>query len=585
MSISLSLNELENSGLVRLAQAEPELEYMFRHALVQDASYDSLLKADRRALHAVVARTLEELYPARLEEISATLADHYERAENYPKALDYYFRAGKAAAKVYANVEAALLLARAVELLSLPQAKAATQTASDLFGAYGRVLELSGKFTEAIENYRQMQAEAIRRREKQMEMDALIAQAIIQATPSPIHNVQQAQSLCEQALILADALDNREAKSRIYWILLLINYFGQDNAKAIEYGKKSLEIARAINHRERMAFTLNDIARSYFSINDFDRAAAASREARALWEELGNQPMLADNLTSYAEYELLTGAFDEALALTRRAYEIGNRINNVWAQSYALSLQTQVYWYRGEVDLCLQNLETSEALKTELPFARIMNASARMELYAEFGAYEQALQAAEDVRAATRRAMNSFDGYYEIILAYVAAMRGDLAAASGYIGVVRAKRLEINFNTFAPLYSGMVEYKLGMADQKYAEVAQMLQDALRELERTHINMLIPLLRYWRATALICLGQTEAACAELIAALELSEKIGTRHISWKIHAALAKLSVGEESAGHLQRARDLVQYIAEHAPADLRASYLKLPETQSVMEAG
>ena len=343
MSITLSLNQLENSGLIQQAQIEPELEYMFRHALVQDASYESLLKADRRALHATVAQTLEQLYSARLDEISATMADHYERAENYPKALDYYLRAGSAAAKLYANAEAALLYSRAIELISIPEANATTKIVNDLFSQYGRVLELSGKYKDAIENYRQMQAEAIRRHEKQMEMDALIAQAIIQATPSPVHNNSQAQLLCEQALTIAHTLQNREAESRIYWILLLVNHFGQNNPKSIEYGKKSLEIARAINHRERMAFTLNDIARSYFSIGDFGNAVQAIEEARALWEELGNLPMLTDNLTSYAEYKLLLGDVQDALDLARQAYEIGKKINNIWGQSFALSLQAQAY--------------------------------------------------------------------------------------------------------------------------------------------------------------------------------------------------------------------------------------------------
>jgi tetratricopeptide (TPR) repeat protein len=584
MSIALSLNDLENSGLIQQAQAEPELEYMFRHALVQDASYESLLKADRRALHTTVAQTLEGLYPSRLDEFAATLADHYEHAEDYPKALEYYLRAGKAAAKVYANAEATLLFSRAVELLSLPESKSTTKIANDLFSEYGRVLELSGKFEAAIENYRQMQAEAIRRREKQMEMDSLIAQAIIQATPSPVHNIPQAQLLCEQALVVAHALQNREAESRIYWIMLLINYFGQDNAKSIEYGKKSLEIARAINHRERMAFTLNDIARSYFSLNDFDNAAAASQEARALWEELGNMPMLADNLTSYAEYQLLVGDFNQAFALTQRAYEIGKKINNAWGQSYALSLQTQIYWNQGEIARCLQSLEISEALKVELPFAKMMNASIRMELYTEFGQYEKALQAVEDVRFATERAMNSFDGYYELTLAYVASARGDMEVTEKYIEIAKAKRLEVNFNTFAPLYFGTVEYRRGMAAKRYAEVAQTLLDTIVELEKTRVNMLIPLLRYWRATALISDGHIDDTRAELLSALELSERNGTRIFSWKIHAALAKISTGEESARHLQSARKIIQYTTDHAPEDLRTSYLNLPEVQKIMAA-
>ena len=59
----LQLDTLESKGLIRLAAIDPELEYLFRHALVQDAAYESLLKQERRALHRQVGEALEQLYP------------------------------------------------------------------------------------------------------------------------------------------------------------------------------------------------------------------------------------------------------------------------------------------------------------------------------------------------------------------------------------------------------------------------------------------------------------------------------------------------------------------------------------------
>jgi tetratricopeptide (TPR) repeat protein len=55
----LQLDALESKGLIRLAAIDPELEYLFRHALVQDAAYESLLKQERRALHRQVGEALE----------------------------------------------------------------------------------------------------------------------------------------------------------------------------------------------------------------------------------------------------------------------------------------------------------------------------------------------------------------------------------------------------------------------------------------------------------------------------------------------------------------------------------------------
>ncbi|HWH24818.1 MAG TPA: hypothetical protein VNW68_08010, partial [Candidatus Limnocylindria bacterium] len=63
MSIGPQLDTLEARGLIRIAALQPELEYLFRHALVQDAAYDSLLKQERRSIHRTVGQALELLYP------------------------------------------------------------------------------------------------------------------------------------------------------------------------------------------------------------------------------------------------------------------------------------------------------------------------------------------------------------------------------------------------------------------------------------------------------------------------------------------------------------------------------------------
>ncbi|MGH2522606.1 MAG: hypothetical protein ACRDH2_08895 [Anaerolineales bacterium] len=73
MTLGNHLSTLETSGLIRLAARQPELEYLFRHALIQEAAYGSLVKADRRNLHRAVGEALERLYPDRL--LARTCAD------------------------------------------------------------------------------------------------------------------------------------------------------------------------------------------------------------------------------------------------------------------------------------------------------------------------------------------------------------------------------------------------------------------------------------------------------------------------------------------------------------------------------
>ncbi len=113
----LQLDTLESKGLIRLAAYQPELEYLFRHALVQDAAYESLLKQERRSLHAMVGEALEQLYPERLTELAAILAMHFEAAGENEKAIRYLRSAAAYAYDRNAIVEAYDLYERAENLL------------------------------------------------------------------------------------------------------------------------------------------------------------------------------------------------------------------------------------------------------------------------------------------------------------------------------------------------------------------------------------------------------------------------------------------------------------------------------------
>ena len=106
MNLLAQLNTLETAGLLRLAAVQPELEYLFRHALVQDAAYGSLLKADRKRLHRSAGEALEQLYAERADELASTLALHFEKAEQHDKAIHYFALAGDQARASYANNEA-----------------------------------------------------------------------------------------------------------------------------------------------------------------------------------------------------------------------------------------------------------------------------------------------------------------------------------------------------------------------------------------------------------------------------------------------------------------------------------------------
>lgn len=108
------LSALEFTSLIQLAATHPDIGYLFHHALVQEAAYEAVLKSDRLVLHRAAAEALERLYPDRLDELAATLAYHFERAEAPQQALYYLLRAAERARQTYANAEAIALYRAAI---------------------------------------------------------------------------------------------------------------------------------------------------------------------------------------------------------------------------------------------------------------------------------------------------------------------------------------------------------------------------------------------------------------------------------------------------------------------------------------
>src|SRR3712207_1554653 len=87
---------------VRERAIDPELEYIFKHALTQEAAYEALLIRRRKELHRRAGEVLEQLHPEQQGELSAVLAYHFRLGEEWQHAADYAMQAGEQALKVYA---------------------------------------------------------------------------------------------------------------------------------------------------------------------------------------------------------------------------------------------------------------------------------------------------------------------------------------------------------------------------------------------------------------------------------------------------------------------------------------------------
>jgi class 3 adenylate cyclase/predicted ATPase len=117
-----ALAQLVNAELIFRRGSPPNAEYTFKHALVQDAAYSTMLRGARQHLHARIASALEEGFPETAETQPELLAHHFTEAGRAERALPWWRRAGEQARERSANLEAARHLGKALDLLgSMPE--------------------------------------------------------------------------------------------------------------------------------------------------------------------------------------------------------------------------------------------------------------------------------------------------------------------------------------------------------------------------------------------------------------------------------------------------------------------------------
>lgn len=159
--LNTAIDRLEASGLVFRRGARPHATYTFKHALIRDAAYASLLKSRCHQLHAQIADTLEEHFPGVVETEPETLAYHCTEAGLVEKAVEYWTRAGERAVDRAANVEAIEHFGNAIKIaaeLPDPECRARREVTLRLKAATTmRVIE---RFDEAFEQLDRAEAVA-----------------------------------------------------------------------------------------------------------------------------------------------------------------------------------------------------------------------------------------------------------------------------------------------------------------------------------------------------------------------------------------------------------------------------------------
>lgn len=581
------LGHLERYNLIHLAQQEPDLEYLFRHALVQDVAYGSLLRRDRRRLHRTVGQTLEALFPERLHELAPLLAQHFQQAEEQAQAAHYYTLAGDEAYERYALEEASMLYRQGLALVPL---QGEVEHRLHLYTRLGRSLELSGLYEQAGTLYEAMEAEGQAQDEGRLELWALIYQGTIRSIPAALHDPALGRELAERGLALARALQDRRAEAKILWNLLLLSRFIEDTAQALQYGERSLEIARELGWREQMAYTMHDLHMVYIELGQGERGVEILHEAVALWRELGNQAMLADGLASIAIIHTALGDFETALQLSAEAQAVSDRIDNAWNQGYSRMLTGLLFFEQGRFSDAIRVMKECIAFGQRAGFLPgVIQARGQLVLlYGWLGLLEEAQQWLDEVQEILEQFPSPWQASARGLIGLLRLWQGQDEEAATWIAAGRQFATQQADTSSLPNFLFLAEAELARVRAEHARLLALADEQVVYLGRLSVRLFLPVVHLARGQALQGLGELAAAQDALQEALDEATRQGAQRSRLMVLSQLVELKGQQGATAEAERytkeALTLAKQLAEQIEEDMiRHAFWEHPRLRLLRE--
>jgi class 3 adenylate cyclase/predicted ATPase len=284
-------DEALQTALERLAEADillvqglpPESEYRFKHALIQDAAYENLLKSRRLALHRRTGEALRDQFAATAAAEPELLAHHFTQAGMTEAAIEWWGTAGQRSMARYALVEGAEQLKRALDqIATLPSTPALRREEIKLQVAFANALALTGDFVDGKKHY---------------------DRALAIFDPAEHRPLTTRSGRDVGAALLS-------SRSSCLWLL---GY----PAAAREEGERADKNARETGHATTLMFALHSAGFNYICCRDYAAAIAHVDALIALADEKGAPYWKATGTALRGWLLVLTGkASDAVLAIT-----------------------------------------------------------------------------------------------------------------------------------------------------------------------------------------------------------------------------------------------------------------------------
>jgi class 3 adenylate cyclase/tetratricopeptide (TPR) repeat protein len=299
-ALDRSIAALLRAELVREWAHVPEREYLFKHALTQEAAYASILLEQRRALHQRLAVFLEQ-EPTLAADRAALLAHHWWRAEDWEKALTYSLEAAERAMKLYARPEA--------------------------IAHYWRVLELLNRLPATVER-------------KRLLIDALLRLMGLPGWRRNDRELTAGREHLERALKAATELDSESLLARV-------------EAKKGWDGQDEACLQRAVDRAETSG---DDSVRAFVALHYGGYLGQVARYEASLTyigqgiELLGAMGQLQDQAYEMASggrcYSARAGRLSEALDYAARARQLADRLEDPRLRAWR-AMEAEPYMYKG----------------------------------------------------------------------------------------------------------------------------------------------------------------------------------------------------------------------------------------------
>jgi tetratricopeptide (TPR) repeat protein len=321
MTADVQLDTLEAKGLIRLAAVRPELEYLFRHALLQEAAYGSLLKQERRDLHGLVGEALEALYPERRGELAAVLGMHFEQAGETAKAIDYLVAAGRYGLERNAIKEAHAAFDRAAALLqpATPDDPARRLRVEISLGrAQAGFSFLPPEELVATLEAIVPEAAAVGDPELEVQIHTLIALGRIQQRGNATDPAVQ-RSLARIAEI-GESIGNPSVKALPLALIGMNNVFAGTIRDGVRELEEAVPLLERLDNSIGAAFARGALAIGYARLGQFAEADEAARRASEVAQQ-GDLIAQLDALIAESAVRGMEGKLDDAVPLARECVQ------------------------------------------------------------------------------------------------------------------------------------------------------------------------------------------------------------------------------------------------------------------------